>query len=434
MTITTPATWDETLHSRISDGTFAEKAQSQPEVFLLREGGEPEWDNDYAPRFRMPENHLALGVKKIDQANARLAKLGIEDRFTYEVEMTTENRNGCTYQYATITLNRPKIGYDGWSFAGAHDFTPAGEVLNFRSAPGAPRVTDNHCDHCGSNRARSRVYTVEHPEKGTMQVGASCLEAFLGTSPKGLWALDSDLDLDKIEEVSGGIYDMRSRVYDPEDLLLAALAASDDGKNFVSASRGDFLNKPTAVLVREKWLELQATGDTKQRRVLARKIIRWARKLDDQPGSYSDNLRAVYAGKKEGVWIKGKHLGMAVSAVGGYMRAQDDVARVVMVAKQKVEDQKEYLAAPKEKLADLEATIRVAHHDESNFGYHPTPTTLLVMVTESGHVLKWGASGDHDLKAGDKIRLTTASVKANAIYEGTHQTIITRAKYEKIAD
>jgi hypothetical protein len=433
MTITTPAPWDETLHARISDGTFTEKGQSQPEVSLLSEDDEPEWDDEYIPKFRMPENHLALGIKKIDQANARLAKLGVEERFSYEVEMTTEKRNGYTYQYATITLNRPKIGYDGWSFAGAHDFTPAGQVLSFRSAPGAPRVTDNHCDHCGANRARSRVYTVVHAEKGTMQVGASCLEAFLGTSPKGLWALESDLDLDKIEEVSGGIYDIRSRVYDPEDLLLAALAASEDGKSYVSAARGDFLNKPTAVLVREKWLELQATGDTKQRRLLARKIIRWARKLEGQPGSYDDNLRATFAGKKDEVFVKGKHLGMAVSAVGGYMRAQDDVARVEMVAKQKVEDQREYLAAPKEKLADLEATIRVAHHDESNFGYHPTPTTLLVMVTESGHVLKWGASGDHNLKAGDKIRLRTASVKANTVYEGTFQTVITRAKYDKVA-
>lgn len=427
----TAPTWNEDLHPRIGDGSFTDKPQSNPEVTLDVDGN-PEWA--YTPSFRFPSNFLDAAIRKVEIANNRLEKLGIEDRFTYELEQEIEHRNGAAYEYTRMTLNRPSIGFDDWTFTGAHDFTPAGEVLRFRAEPDAPQVTDRHCDHCGSKRARNRVYTIVHPEKGTMQVGASCLEAFFGTSPKGLWTLDSDAGLDDFERDFGDRTDVRALMFEPEDLMVAALAASKDGAEYVSANNGSFATPPTAATVRGDYSKLLEAGDTKERRVLARRVIRWARGLEAEPGSYLDNIRASFAGKKDEVYIRVKHLGLAVSAVSAYHRhiSEEKVERVLKAVEKK--ELPEFLAEPGTKITEVIATVQFVKYGESNYGYSPTETTWIKMLSDSGHVLSWNASSSLDFKPGDRVTVDRATVKKNEIYRGSHQTNLTRAKLTPLAE
>jgi hypothetical protein len=435
MTAVTTSDWDALAHPRVVDnGQFAEKAHSDPEIALGRDEDEPFDRETYNPTYRMPANHFDVAKNNIARANARLKKLGIEECFEYETETYIEHRDGRDYEWVKLTLNRPSISFGGWSFTGAHDFAANGEVLNFHTTADAPIVTDNHCDHCGSKRARDRVYTVVHPEKGTMQVGKSCLEAFLGMRPSGLWAIDTELNLDEIEKATE-TQDSRSRVYDQEELLIVALAASDDGENFVSASRASWTDPPTVAVMNKNWAELLATGDTKQRQVLARKVQRWARKLEGPVGSYNDNLRALFAGKKDDTWVRGKHLGLAVSAVGGYYRAMQSEQTVEVEAKAKTAEKREFLAAPEQKLEAIPVTILRYSRGETEVAYNQTrDTTFITMIDDDGHIITWNASSYKELEIGQRFNLAKATVKRNEMYRGSFQTNVTRAKLEPLED
>jgi len=430
MTITAPApSWNELLHPRIGDGTFTDKAQGAPELALSASThvdlDEP---REYNPRYRVPANLVDLAVKKIDRANDRLAKAGLDNRFTYEITEVLEERNHRQYLYADIQLNRPSISFEGWTFAGAHDFTPAGKVVNFWAKGTIPDVVDNRCDHCGANRARTRVYTVEHPEKGTMQVGQSCLKAFLGITPGNLWALTSELELDDIERGGEETYGPANEAYATEELLIAALTASNDGKDFVTATQADWQQPPTASITVANFDKLLASGETRARRALARKIIRWAKTADDTGGDYIANLKAVLAGSKDTQIVRRKHVGLAVSAISAYHRDQDKTALKKAREEAKTTEKREYLAPVGEKVKDLSATVEVAYHDTSYYGRRPQDTTLLVLRTSDGHVLKWNASSRQDVRPGDKVTVTTGTVKAHEQYRGAFQTVLTRAK------
>jgi hypothetical protein len=59
--------------------------------------------------------------------------------------------------------------------------------------------------------------------------------------------------------------------------------------------------------------------------------------------------------------------------------------------------------------------------------------TMLVMRTDDGHVLKWNSStvGD-EVEPGDRLLLTSGSVKAHSQYNGVDQTVLTRVRFEKL--
>jgi hypothetical protein len=403
-------------------GRFVDAQQSAPDISDLTPD-EPEFV--YIPVYRFPADVMGAVEQRIAKANARLLRAGISEQFTYTSEPFIERRNGQAFDYVKVTLNRPSIAHEGWTFTGAHDFTPGGGILHLSTTADAAEVIDNHCDHCGSKRARNRVYTVIHPEKGTLQIGASCLGAFLGMKPVGLWALEDSLDLDTIErESSGG---QSSAVYPSEDLLVVALAATDDGAEYVSAGRATFDNPPTSAVVRGKWTSLLADGDTKKRRVLARRIIRWAKKLDEEPGSYLGNLHEIFSGRKEDSYVRNKHLGYAVSAVSAYHREQEEVVVKAAVAAAPV-IKPEFLGEPKTKLENLTATVQRRFFQEDSVYGQNRDRTLLVLLTDTGHCVTWWASGYRDEQVGDRVAITRATVKENTVYEGVYQTVVTRAK------
>jgi hypothetical protein len=436
--------WDAADHPRgattaaSNNGSFSDRTHTAPELTLAMtpdyDAPMSEFDRDsYNPTYRFPAHLIDVAARKVEIANNRLKKLGLEDRFEYDVEYTTEKRNGKTYEWANLTLNRPSISQEGWEFTGAHDFTPAGAVLRFNAKADAPTVEDNHCDHCGSKRARNRVYTIVHPEKGTMQIGASCLEAFLGIKPAGLWAIDDELELKDIEETYGDKLDVRSSVFDPQDLLIAALAASNDGKDYVSAANASYTEAPTSIVVNQQFDKLLIDGTTEERTALAADIITWARSLKDDNG-YLGNIHSLFAGDIDQVLIRNKHFNLAVSTVAAYRNSMDENARVATEKKQKSAEAQEFLGKEGDKLENITATIQRRKDDSTNYSGHQKDSTWLVMVTDTGHVLSWTASSTQNVEVGQRVTISKATVKSNTMYNGSYQTKITRAKMEILED
>ncbi|KQO98749.1 hypothetical protein [Leifsonia sp. Leaf264] len=384
----------------------------------------------YEPKYRFLAERLEIAEQKIARANNRLAKLGIEERFEFEIESSFEQLKGDTVEYVTLTLNRPSISYDGWSFAGAHHVAANGNWVNHFTGDHLANIVPNGtaCDHCGQTRHRTKLYTVRHPELGFKQIGASCLSAFLGVRPQGLWALESDLELDVIEandreRSNAGA----SRVFDQNDLVVAALVASENGEKFVSGKNGTFNNPPTASVVSKTFASLLAKATDEQRQKAA-EIVAWARTREDAPGSYLGNLAAIFGADPGQEFVRAKHLGYAVSAVGAFQN--DGKKKVARKAAEdlRANEKKEWLAAPKEKLRELKVTVDRVKHDTFEVNGHTRDSTWLVMHTDEGHVLTWSASKDIDVEVGGTMTIGSASVKDNTMYGDTFQTALTNAR------
>lgn len=407
-------------------GEFAEHSRDEADIELTADG-DMAWERPegWGTVFTFPSERLALAATKIERANRRLEHAGISERFSFDTELNVVNNEGKLIEMATITLNRPSLSFGDWKFTGAHQFTADGQVLSFADERLDFKVEDSHCDHCGKTRQRGSVYTLHSDVEGDKQVGKSCLSAFLGIKPVGLWALESDLDFSDLEpdESDEGFGNYGgSQVYPAEDLVLAAVIASDAG-GFTPKSRATGERPATAELVLDNFTGLVENA-TSSHREKAAEILQWINDQKPEPDNdYMQNLRASIAGDSR--WVKTKHVGIAVSVVGAYDNAREYIERQRLRDEQNSKIKKSYLAPPATKVKDIGATILSANMSE---GYRPGSTqTLVKMLDDDGHLLTWWASGAKHFEAGDKI-VVAATVKKNDEYRDEFQTVLTRAK------
>jgi len=412
---------------RPAGGEFANREHQEASIELSEETfdeyPEFEQDPDHGRVFNIPAENVHLAMAQIDKANRRLERAGVDARFTVETELDTKEIDGRHYEFARMTLNEPKLGFEGWEFTGAHQLTADGQVISY--GENAPEVTDASCDHCGKNRRRESVYTLHSETEGDMQVGKSCLTAFLGIKPEGLWALESPIDLAEFEEPDDPDWSPSpaSQVYDAEELIVAALAASNDGQDFISRGASTMEDRATAdeVLMGFDAL-LQA--ETPARAARAREILEWVSAIpEDEDSDYLINLRQAIGGERR--IVKAKHVALAVSAISAIgheqRRAEAEAARALR-EKNKV---RSFLAAPKEKLEDIEATV-LSTHTFPGVHYN-TYTTLVKLRGADGHTITWFASGVKDYKEGATVKVK-GTVKANEVFNDEYQTVLTRAK------
>lgn len=410
-------------------GEFKAHDRDESSVELVDEVYEP-----FNPTYVFPAARMDAALHKIELANRRLERAGISERFAFDTDTFIRNDpdTGMSIEMVSLTLDKPSIGIDGWSFVGAHDFTPDGAVISaYQLDASVQQPADTSCDKCGTSRARERIYTLRDEDGNEQHVGKSCLQAFLGIKPSGMWALDYELfdeEESSDEHEDNLLYRRTSQVYPASDLIVAALAASDDGATFISKSAARAGEEPTAVTVSKDFRKLTAepTAETVES---AKEILTW---LESQPGDseYMANLKAALLPTGDDAkWVKPKHLALAVSAVGARRAARARELEKTIRVETKKEEVKGYLAAPKEKIADVKATVQLIRYFESDYGYHPTTNTMIVMISDSGHVLKWTTSSNVEVEEGQKI-VVKGTVKANTVYRDSYQTEIIRAKLE----
>lgn len=417
-------TFQETDVRRDAAGRFGEKHHSEPEVTLSIDPGEQDQEPQQ-PSYHMRASRLPNALHRIDLANRRLARAGIEERFEADVhEYVRENPEGATATaMAELTLNKPSISFGGWKFSTAHQVTPDGHVLNF----GPDEASDMSCDYCGHKRQRGAVYTVTHPDTGeTKQIGGNCMEAFLGVKPKGLWALtddiledeDSEFDDDTVGRSSG-----KDDVFAANDLLMAALMVSNEGDDFRSRNQGTTQDPATVDQVFKEPSALTVDHPA-ERRQLAADIREW---VNAQPGDsdYISNLRGVLAGEDR--WVSRKHAAIAVSAISAYKRAT--AAEVEKKTKEEAPYTPGFLGDVKERIRDVPVTlVKPIYLGEDSYGWETKERWLLVMHTEEGKTAKWFTTGNYSgLEPGEKFAMT-ATVKEHGSYKERDETLVTRAK------
>src|SRR5665647_3411889 len=232
-------------------GQFAVGAHSEPDgLTLAPDDTDVVVEPPALPCYDIPSARLHDAIAKIDAANRKLERAGIENRFTYQTQeyLKTSTRDAYGYPQVShelrtkLTLSEPEIAYNGWQFVAALDATEHGLIA--RTAPGQDlegwRPDTQACDHCGKARHRNSTYIVQNAAGDRKQIGSNCLEPFLGVKPKGLWALEWDLDMEEPAERddddasgSGG----GSDAIPVRDLIATALAVSDGGKGFMSRAK-----------------------------------------------------------------------------------------------------------------------------------------------------------------------------------------------------
>ncbi len=371
-----------------------------------------------------PASKMEEADRRIQKANRKLERAGVSERFTYEVEEYVEtNEDGSSYLMVRLTLNRPVLKVNGWSFAASLDQAANGELVT-RVMPGQDlggyRPEEFICDHCGSRRRRNSTYLVRNEEGEYKQVGSNCLRSFLGTTPQ-LWALQYDLEnnnsyIDRGERTWGSADSMLPT----RNVVAAALAISNEGENYVSSSRArDREIDSTSSQVRnyffsrnrEPYRQLDvASFSDKADHVIS---------TTDFSGSedYATNMRILLAQD----YVAPRHLGYVTSVVSAYRRAQQEQTEPAPRAVG-------YLGAVNEKIQQVPVTVKHVSHHVRTFNGRDTDLTLLVFNDDSGREIKWNASGYKEYKKGDLVTITSATIKDLGEFNGNQQTVITRAR------
>lgn len=410
-------------------GEFGEHQHTAPEFELAGDQGPGEEPQPLV--YDMPLSHLDEAVKRVARANRRLERAGVPERFEISTEKYVHIPEGDVVGVAAVrvTLNTPRLAISGWTFAGAHEMTADGHIVNY----GSTRVDEMRCDHCGHARRRGKVYTVVNEDGEQVVVGSNCLAAFLGVKPEGLWALTFDLE-QKDEEEERDIWGASTgdKVVPALDLVGAALAASDDGVNFVPKSRASMQNPSTAQKVEQDLALMVAAGEVPERRTQAETILAWVNAQPAGDSDYIDSLRSVLAGKER--WVGRKHFGIGVSAVSAYRNAQEWAAREAQRKEQAEALYKQgHVGEPGVRFRDRPMQLMVAQVIPGE-EYGPR-TRMVFRDQETGRQVLWWASGDRsdDWAEGDEV-VVTATVAEHGQYSGADQTVVKRAALRPVGD
>lgn len=391
---------------------------------------EPEegsYDTPSAQTVDIRADRLDKVHRSIERANRRLAAAGIEDRFEYTVE-TYKRRKVDPQGFmreeerATITLNRPRISYNGFEFQARVEKLDSGKLIAY-SAPGVEldgwTPESMECEKCQKKIHRSKVYVVKDEDGKMTTVGGQCVELYTGLSPKSLWGMEYDLKDTIPDEDMAPTPDDSAPIVEKTDNLLAVSYVLTKENGYQNANS----DNPTS----------QSVGNvlypqTKEQEQFSQKILEEAEKVDadtirrevetalkDAQGDWAHNVRTLMGEE----YINSRGRGILVSSMAALHRARRE--------KEKPTWKKGFLGAEKEKIKDISAKVEKVNVVPGNYG----SVALITMRTDDDYRVFWRSSSDNIPNRGDNI-VFNATVKGNDTYKGVDSTVIIRPKWEAV--
>lgn len=399
-------------------------------------------DNNGETVYRIPVSMIDKARSIIDRTNKRLAKQGIDDRFTFSEETVLEEYTDSSgfkraREYVAFKVEQPSLSYNGYEFLAVVDKEEAGLVT--RTAPGVEfggwRPEKQSCEHCGQSRHRSKTYIIAGPDGKRRQIGSTCVDSYLGIKPEGLWALGFD-PLSKLNDNDDFKTESARTTHIETDYTLAmALAVSDNGKNFVSKSIAyDIGLTSTADLV-DRALYGSAPIDAEWRTEMMHKADEYVengrvaeikKNVAEMEGSndYVTNLKTIAAGE----WVSHKNTGVLISALAAERKARE-------AKKNAVEWKSGYTAPVGESVKGLKMKVLINDvretYDPYNYRSNSVLKSRMVFQDEEGHQVVWWASRKIDVEPGTELVLKGGKVKKHETYKGVDQTVLTRVKVDE---
>ncbi len=356
---------------------------------------------------------LAVLQYKVAQLNKRAARLGIVPMtvtVTGNEYIKTTHECGLDYEIrlhlVDVTGEAPRI--NGWAVAARIEFTEAGNFVV--TAPGVEdldhkwRTIKNVCEHCNTNRKRNELVAIRHEDGREIVVGRNCLADYIRTGDAEsllAWAsmmtFTFEASAEEEKEYWGGGYGDTSESLE-NILRFSSLCIRKLG--WVSGKVAEECQKTsTATNVRclmypprdsgakadwKKWIakyELYATEfDTEE----AAKALAWMQSLPLTDSSeYCYNLRIV----ANLGYVPNNKVNLVVSAVASAKRARDEEVKRAEFGKKNAN--KAFMGAVKERLRNLEVTVKRTHSFDGMFG-----VTTIITLACGDNELTWFASGD----------------------------------------
>lgn len=330
------------------------------------------------------------------------------------------------HRRVTVTGEAPRLG--GWDVVGAIEHT--GGERNIVHAFGghkppkdaAHRAGD--CDHCGHIRKRTKTYLLKRG-KTIQQVGKTCLKDFTGhPDPERLASGAEWLDgamRDLGDEFSGG---SAGHGYTPIEPYLAHVARSIHHDGWISKQKAEEqIMESTASAAADTMRRGSPTGKpvTDDHRKLAKAAVAWVRDtLAKKKGlsDYESNLVAVVSQDA----IKGRHMGIAASAIPVYQREMERQAHAKTVAKiAKNRTSNEFFGKEGER-HDLDLTLAEPPHPyTSSYG----TSYIHKFIDGEGRSFSWFSPRDEGIKPGQTVRIT-GTIKSHREFKGIKETSLGR--------
>lgn len=349
---------------------------------------------------------VAAIISRARRAGAT-ADLSMRDLYTVDTA-----DNGLYYAVALDGDCEPTIA--GWRFLAVLDH--AGEENVFRALGSHPdleryRTAAPDCEHCKVARRRNETYVMAHEDGRIMQVGSTCLQAFLGTDPAGVLAFLDGLseirrELDEADESSGGYV---RRAFDIRCFMAHVVAAIRDNGWISKAQAEERGTFSTSTQAFNRAFGEKAERPTDEDLASADVVLAWAREIPaDVASDFLRNLRA--ACRRSDV---GRNAGLIAAAVTAHQRALE-------AARPKPTTPSEHVGTVGERARGLVLTVTAVHSFDGEYGtlhihrFTDPQGNVLVWKTTS-ELLEQGATYERD-----------ATIKEHGEYKGTKQTVLSR--------
>lgn len=422
-------------HSAHYDSQEAAQAAYEASMATaVPQSAKKEGPEELTERYDFPAYKLEDAVKRIERANRRAEKAGIEERFGYTVDTyeVREEKDGMAVvqERVRLTLDRPTLQHQGWSFAGTMSWDPEAGLIT-RMVPGEELLEKPEaelCDVCKTTRHRTDTYIVQKGDE-QKQVGSNCLQRFMGIKPAGLWMMDFDIEDDVRDDERGAGQPWESQRRDTKELLALGLALVErngwTSRSVAYESGGTRLATADQV---ESFLTQNTTSeeDRKERLALmaratelqqeADEVLAAARTIDGD-SDYAQNLRALAQADS----VSMRNMPLLLSAIAHRKREQ---AKAI---EQEAKAQSEWVGTVGEKIPQREVTVEDV---KTVNGFRGT-SLLVTMRDDEGNLYKTFYSGAKEPQAGTRMAIA-GTVKDHQEWQGAKETMLGRVKFETV--
>lgn len=390
--------------------------------------------------YILTANEFDATRAKVAKMNARATKKGLTGRIDLAGEPITWTEDTPAGKVRRsgweVTVTGTPPVYGGWEFIARAEWLPTTGGLVVAAAPGVPegavdrdRLTQGWCDHCQTNRRRSKVYIVRHADTGEQkQVGTACVTDFTGWQSTIAWTpaakVEEQLDL-------AGLVTQAFREWGhPTDWVLAVAEHLISIDGFVPTQAESSSTRDQVELVVDPPLRMSPdfnlwraeVCDAANALVDAGQPDKVRAYIDGDEAGQSDyiaNLRAILA---EPI-VTVRHFGLAVSAPQAYRR------HLAAQAPAKVKVESKHIGGAGEKMVDVPVTVGGYHWFDTLYG----PKAYVTFTTIDGNILKWCTTSDaFTEREGDVVNISF-TVAEHTEYRDQKQTMVKRARLSKSA-
>jgi hypothetical protein len=374
--------------------------------------------------FAIPTFRRASIEKRIEKLARKATKNGnpdIQVSFGDTFIRTVDTEFGETdieYIYVTVTGEAPRIA--GWDFLARIELLDGENLVH--SVPGSDiqldqsfRHHDGYCDHCNSARRRNDVFVLSNGAE-QIAVGRTCLREFLGIDdPKAIISRAQFFEelRDARDEDDLGNFGSFGYIYLHEVLQYAAANIRING--YVSKAKqqesGELTTGETVLLNIQRARGFDKLEPNETDKEWADKTVAFFRSEETFGNDYMDNIRVIM--KQD--FIKKEYVNLIASSV---ITAQRQLAPKVEVK------ESNFVGEVKSRLKGLDLMIeKIIYLGFGSFG----PSYLHLMKDNSGNVFSWITTNKLEVAEGEVVKLD-ATIKQHKLYNGTKQTVLTRAK------